>query len=99
KNNVNTKNNAYIYYNYHFSTKTIAMINEYIEDIKNLKKELSEDSCSKKEPFIKLGSGQAPTLNYNIPQSACFNTYGHLFVKGIREEVFQSYTKETPEGN
>lgn len=53
------------------------MINEFINDIKEMKEQLSEDSCLKKEPFIKLGTGQAPVLNYNIPQSACFNTYGH----------------------
>lgn len=75
------------------------MINEFINDIKRLKEELSEDSCLKKEPFIKLGTGQAPTLNYNIPQTACFKTYGRQFVKGIREESFQSYTKEEPRNN
>lgn len=75
------------------------MINEFIDDIKKLKEELSEDSCLKKEPFIKLGTGQAPTLNYNIPQSACFNTFGHQIVKGVKQEAFQSYTKEVPKGN
>lgn len=75
------------------------MINEFIKDIKKLKEELSEDSCVKKEPFIKLGTGQAPTLNYNIPQSACFNTFGHQIVKGVRQEAFQTYAKEVPRGN
>lgn len=75
------------------------MINEFIQDIKEMKTQLSEDSCLKKEPFIKLGSGQAPVLNYNIPQSACFNTYGHQFVKGIDQKVFLQQTKVKPPHN
>lgn len=64
-----------------------------------MKLQLSEDSCMKKEPFIKLGSGQAPVLNYNIPQTACFNTYGNQFVKGINHEVFLPHTKMVPAQN
>ena len=64
-----------------------------------MKEELSEDSCLKKEPFIKLGTGQAPVLNYNIPQSACFNTYGHQFVKGVPKEAFLPQTKVAPPQN
>ena len=75
------------------------MINEFINDIKQMKEQLSEDSCLKKEPFIKLGTGQAPVLNYNIPQSACFNTYGHQFVKGVSQEVFLPQTKVAPPQN
>ncbi|WP_312788873.1 hypothetical protein [Sphingobacterium sp.] len=75
------------------------MINEFIQDIKEMKTQLSEESCLKKEPFIKLGSGQAPVLNYNIPQSACFNTYGHQFVKGIDQNVFLEQTKVKPPQN
>lgn len=75
------------------------MVDNFIDDIKKMKEELSEDSCLKKEPFIKLGSGQAPVLNYNIPQSACFNTYGHQFVKGISQEVFLPQTKLKPVKN
>jgi hypothetical protein len=34
-------------------------------------------SCTReKDPFIKLGSGQAPVLNYNLPQRTSFTTYG-----------------------
>ena len=75
------------------------MVNDFINDIKQMKEQLSEDSCIKKEPFIKLGTGQAPVLNYNIPQSACFNTYGHQFVKGINQEVFLPQTKTVPPQN
>ncbi len=75
------------------------MVNDFINDIKQMKEQLSEDSCLKKEPFIKLGTGQAPILNYNIPQSACFNTYGHQFVKGINQEAFLPQTKTVPPQN
>ena len=60
---------------------------------------LKGESCIKKEPFIKLGSGQAPVLNYNIPQTACFTTYGSQFVKGISQEAFLAHTKEAPAQN
>ena len=46
-----------------------------------------------------MGTGQAPVLNYNIPQSACFNTYGHQFVKGVSQEVFLPQTKVAPPQN
>ena len=31
------------------------MINDFIDEIKQMKLQLSEDSCEKKDPFIKLG--------------------------------------------
>lgn len=46
-----------------------------IEAIEGLKEALSEESCLKREPFMKIGSGAAPTLNYNIPQNSCFRTF------------------------
>ena len=52
-----------------------------------------------KEPFIKLGSGQGPTLNYNIPQEASFQTYGNQIVKGIDQKAFKEFTKIVPENN
>lgn len=35
-------------------------------------------SCISKEPFIKLGDGEAPILNYNLPQETCFKVYGRI---------------------
>jgi hypothetical protein len=55
------------------------MLDKSIDTIKKMKSHFNEESCIKKEPFIKLGEGQAPILNYNIPQTACFNTYGHQY--------------------
>ncbi|MGB4847909.1 MAG: hypothetical protein WBP41_08340 [Saprospiraceae bacterium] len=75
------------------------MLEENLKSIKKLREELNEGSCIKKEPFIKLGEGKAPTLNYNIPQSACFNTFGYIFVKGIKQEWFMPRAKEKPKNN
>ncbi len=74
-------------------------MNDLNEELKKVKAEQDNGSCSKKEHFIKLGTGQAPTLNYNIPQSACFNTYSSHFVKGIRQEMFLPSTKVKPNNN
>jgi hypothetical protein len=70
-----------------------------IKKIQQLKEGLQEESCKKQEPFVKLGSGTAPTLNYRIPQSASFNTYGTQFVKGIKEEWFRGHAKVKPSNN
>lgn len=76
------------------------MPNDYIDNIKTeLENQFKPESCIKKEPFIKLGSGQAPVLDYNIPQTACFNTYGHQYVKGIDQQVFKQQTKVKPPNN
>lgn len=55
-----------------------------------------------KEPFIRLGNDNAPTLNYNIPQSASFNTYGVQFIGRIEvnnKNVFVPRVRETPPNN
>lgn len=75
------------------------MIQSNIDLIKQLKEQLSQDSCLPKEPFIKLGEGRAPTLNYNIPQTASFTTYAPQFVKGLSGEMFQEHTKTPVKGN
>ncbi len=75
------------------------MLDKSIDTLKKLKQTLSEESCNPKEPFIKLGTGKAPVLNYSIPQSACFTMYGTQAVKGIRSEVFKPETKVAPPGN
>lgn len=70
-----------------------------ISNLDNLRDTLNQESCLKKEPFIKLGTGQAPVLNYNIPQNSCFTTYGNLVVKGIPNTWFLQATKVAPAGN
>ncbi len=83
----------------YLSQKLAIMITDVIGKIKQMKEQLKEDSCVQKEPFIKLGSGKAPALNYNIPQSACFNTYGNQFVKGVSQEAFLPHTRKKPAHN
>jgi hypothetical protein len=75
------------------------MLEKTFDTLRTLQSELNSESCLPKEPFIKLGSGQAPTLNYNIPQEASFQTYGNQIVKGIEESAFKAFTKIAPENN
>lgn len=71
-----------------------------IAAIEELKESLSEDSCLKKEPFMKIGSGAAPTLNYNIPQNSCFRTYSTSpVVTGLAPEWFNEYVVAVPVNN
>lgn len=72
---------------------------ELINELSDLKVSQKTNSCVNKEPFINLGSGKAPVLDYNIPQSACFNSYGHHFVKGIDLKMFLPDTFKKPSGN
>ena len=55
-------------------------------------------SCLPKEPFMTLGSGQAPKLNYQMPQKSGFTAYGH-FVPPLDDNVFLEQAKEPPIGN
>ncbi|MCC6187241.1 MAG: hypothetical protein IT256_08835, partial [Chitinophagaceae bacterium] len=74
-------------------------IEEIINNLDALRDTLSQESCLKKEPFIKLGAGQAPVLNYNIPQNSCFTTYGNAPLKGIPTAYFLQEAKTAPVGN
>lgn len=74
-------------------------IEEIINNLDALRDTLSQESCLKKEPFIKLGAGQAPVLNYNIPQNSCFTTYGNTPLKGIPTAFFLQEAKTAPVGN
>lgn len=55
-------------------------------------------SCISKEPFIKLGDGQAPILNYNLPQETCFNVYGRLPLS-VPQKYFRGECFKPPAGN
>jgi hypothetical protein len=53
-------------------------------------------SCTKeKDPFIKLGGGQAPVLNYNLPQRTSFTTYGDNTLP-IDDAWFKAATRDLP---
>jgi hypothetical protein len=52
-------------------------------------------SCISGEPLIRLGNGQAPTLDYLLPQKVDFNLYGK-FLLNIPLEIFSPAAFETP---
>jgi hypothetical protein len=52
-------------------------------------------SCLPKEPFMKLGQGQAPILNYNLEQKSSFPSYGHFLVN-ILTDYFKPNADEVP---
>jgi hypothetical protein len=59
---------------------------------------VDKSSCIPKEPFIKLGGGEAPILNYNLPQKTAFSVYGRISA-GIPAGWFQDYTTSIPVDN
>lgn len=58
-------------------------MSDIIEQIRNLevlKENLKAESCNANKPFISLGDSPAPTLDYDLPQSTTFSTYGTICV-------------------
>lgn len=58
-------------------------MSEIISEIKNLdlvKENLRTESCTLNKPFITLGDKPSPTLDYDLPQSTTFSTYGTICV-------------------
>ena len=71
------------------------MLEQSLKSLSQLQEQLEKKSCLPQEPFMKLGGGQAPTLNYNLPQSTCFSTYGDVPVE-LSSRVFKAETKKAP---
>jgi hypothetical protein len=59
---------------------------------------MARSSCTPKEPLIKLGQGEPPVLDYNLPQSTCLTATGRLPL-AIATEAFQSHCFKAPEDN
>lgn len=59
---------------------------------------MEKTSCIPREPFIKLGTGQAPTLDYNLPQETCFSIYGRRRVPVDAKDFLKS-AAQVPEDN
>ncbi len=74
------------------------MIENQIKILNELRDQLNNVSCLPKEPFMKLGKGNAPILNYNLPQSACFSTYGDVPVD-VNLKQFKAETIKEPINN
>ena len=52
----------------------MADILEPIKNIEVLRENLAQTSCVSKDAFMKLSDGEAPTLDYNLPQSSTYVT-------------------------
>lgn len=65
----------------------MADILEPIKNIEVLRENLAQTSCVTKDAFMKLSDGEAPTLDYNLPQSSTFTTYGNIQLD-VSEDAF-----------
>ena len=74
------------------------MLTNAINTLNEVKDAITQASCGEGEPFIKLGSGAAPVLNYSIPQTTCFSTYGYMR-KYFPAEWFKPVALRVPENN
>lgn len=72
------------------------MIFENINKMEELQSVLNKGE--KKEPFMKLGEGKAPNLNYNLPQSSCFSTYSNMRV-AVASVDFKKECFAVPQNN
>jgi len=58
----------------------------------------TSESCTAKEPFIRLGTGEAPVLDYNLPQKTAFSVYGQFPVP-IPRSYFKGTSFSVPVGH
>ena len=57
--------------------------------LRSIEDSLQHVSCLPKEPFMKLGQGQAPILNYSLEQKSAFSSYGHFQID-IEDKKFKA---------
>jgi hypothetical protein len=74
------------------------MIDNQLENLQSLREYLQQESCQPQEPFIKLGQGNAPEIDYNLPESVSFSTYGDMPVN-IDRECFKESCNNAPRNN
>jgi hypothetical protein len=76
------------------------MIKDQLETLKELREALKGDSCIPKGAFLELGNNpqDAPKLNYNLPQSTAFQSYGHINIP-IDVSVFKGEVVQIPSNN
>lgn len=55
-------------------------------------------NCGSARPLIEYGGGEAPTLDYNIPQQSCISALGRIELN-IPEEWFVDSAAQQPENN
>ena len=70
-----------------------------IANLKKIETEFKPDTCIPKEPLINFNdTGTPPLLDFNLPQSTAFTTYGRINVP-IDQTYFKAFTKLAPEYN
>lgn len=75
------------------------IINKPIDALQELKNAITQDSCVKKEPFVKLeDAGQASILNYNLPQATCYDATGMINLD-VPQASFKTKEFEIPANN
>ncbi len=74
------------------------MITDQIDNLQALREYLQDESCQTHEPFIKLGEGAAPTLDYKLPQSVSFATYGDVPIQ-VERGCFKAQCLQPPANN
>lgn len=73
-------------------------MNNFLDSIRNLevlKENLNSESCLKNKPLVDMGEGDAPGLDYNLPQSSSFSTYGSIRMS-VPDEHFSPKCREVP---
>jgi hypothetical protein len=74
-------------------------IQNAIEALNELGDAIQQDSCIKREPFIKLEDlGHASVLNYNLPQATCYDVRGRVELE-IQNDKFKASENTAPETN
>ena len=74
-------------------------IEQTLESIAALQSSTVQNACIPNQPFIELGDGNAPTLDYNIPQTSAFTTYGTMATAYIDPKCFKQFTFNVPTNN
>ena len=70
-----------------------------IANMKDLQDSFKPDICTQEEPLITFqADGVPPQLNFNLPQSTAFTTYGRIAVP-IDQTYFKAFTKVVPTNN
>jgi hypothetical protein len=74
-------------------------IQQTIDAIKAMDTAFSQESCIPKGPFVRYpDTGNPPVIDFNIPQSTQFVTYGHI-LKYFPPTYFKAFTKNIPANN
>ncbi|PQJ12680.1 hypothetical protein CJD36_002750 [Flavipsychrobacter stenotrophus] len=78
---------------------TPVSFDETIQNLKSLQDSFKPDICTNKEPLIDFAkTGTSPVLDFNMPQSTAFVSYGRINVP-IDEKWFKPFALKAPTNN